>query len=308
MGKFVKKLLIYFLILGVIIGGLNFWYVRTKDHGYEDKFYSVPMQIKYFNLGSSHGLCDFCYDSLQEEAQCFNFGMNSQTLSYDYRLLQQYDENLTEGGVCFIIISYFSFFEDEENRDNFEVKNARYYRFLEPKYIKQYNPEVDICVRYLPVLSSNEDIFSILLKKPSNRNQFELDWQRITSAKEADENAENAIERHIISYKNEGIWTANQEEVDALKNIIMFCHERNIKAVMITPPYLREYNERVPEEFKDYFMEIVNHISDEYGVEYYDYSADGRFQTEYDLFMNADHLNKEGAAEFTQIVWDEIVK
>lgn len=234
--------------------------------------------------------------------------MNSQTLSYDYRLLQQYEEKLTPGGVCFIVISYFSLLEDEENNDNFEAKNARYYKFLDPRYIKQYDLSTDIRVRYFPVLSSNEALIGILTKKPSDVNQFELDWERVANADEAVQNAENAVLRHIGAYEKDGTWSFREEELNALEDIIIFCWERGIKAVMITTPYLQEYNQRVPEEFKNYFTETISRVSMKYGVEYYDYSGDDDFSENYELFMNSDHLNKTGAKKFTGMLWQNFVE
>lgn len=307
MFKFIKKVSLYFLILLVLILILNYHYEQTLAPNYVDKFISVPEQIRLFNLGSSHGLCDFCYDEIEESIQCFNFGMQSQTLSYDYRMLQQYSENI-DGGFGLIVVSYFSLFEEEESQNNFLTKNARYYRFMEPKYIKQYDPIVDLCVRYLPVLSSNENPISIMMKKPDKKNQFEIDWRRTTSQDAAEEDAKGAVERHVFSYRNEEGWRINQEEINALKDMIIFCHKRNIECAMIVVPYLGEYNEKVPKEFKKYFDEVLNAISVKYEVEYYDYSMDERFQGKYEWFMNSDHLNRIGAINFTRILWEDFLE
>ncbi len=98
MGRFLKKIGIYCAVLLIMLVALNYQYKRTLPPDYTDKFQDVPDNICVFNLGSSHGLCSFCYEGLESEGECFNFGMNSQTLSYDYRLLQQYEEKLTPGG------------------------------------------------------------------------------------------------------------------------------------------------------------------------------------------------------------------
>lgn len=305
MTKFLQKILLYFGIMLVLILVLNYRYEQTMPPNYGDKFYSVPEKIEFFNLGSSHGLCDFCYDNIKEKSQCFNFGMQSQTLSYDYRMLQQYDENLVRGGYGFIVVSYFSLFMKEESQDDFLAKNARYYKFMKPEYIKQYNPIIDLCVRYFPVLSSNENPFSILMKKSNKKNQFEMDWQRIVNSDDIKEDAKVAVERHVFSYENEGKWKVNEEEVNALKDIIIFCQERDIKSIIILPPYTDEYNKNIPQEFKEYFINILNVVSKEYGVNYCDYTRDERFVKNYECFMNSDHLNRTGAIKFTEILWEE---
>lgn len=40
---------------------------------------------------------------------------------------------------------------------------------------------------------------------------------------------------------------------------------------------------------------------------YCDYAFDERFMNNYKWFMNADHLNKEGARQFVNILMDEVV-
>ena len=49
-------------------------------------------------------------------------------------------------------------------------------------------------------------------------------------------------------------------------------------------------------------MKIANDTS----VNYYDYSHDDRFYNNLDYFSDSDHLNEEGAAYFTDILWNEV--
>jgi hypothetical protein len=44
------------------------------------------------------------------------------------------------------------------------------------------------------------------------------------------------------------------------------------------------------------------------GARYFDYSLDSRFSNRYDWFMNGDHMNREGAREFVDILNNEIIK
>lgn len=75
-------------------------------------------------------------------------------------------------------------------------------------------------------------------------------------------------------------------------------------------PFLHEYTEAVDkcaEDFYDHFYSIIGQIVWDTGVEYYDYAFDERFVNEYSWFWDADHLNSEGARNFTNILMDEIV-
>ena len=59
-------------------------------------------------------------------------------------------------------------------------------------------------------------------------------------------------------------------------------------------------------DFLEEFNRLVNKIAKKKNVPYYDYAFDNRFDDKYSLFMNADHLNKEGALKFVEILLQEI--
>lgn len=92
--------------------------------------------------------------------------------------------------------------------------------------------------------------------------------------------------------------------------MIEYAKNRGMIPVLITTPYLNEY-EKVIEElgpaFFDDFYGVINKITSSTGVQYFDYLQDNRFSSDYSLFFNTDHLNKKGAGKFTDIVMNEVV-
>lgn len=92
--------------------------------------------------------------------------------------------------------------------------------------------------------------------------------------------------------------------------LIDLCKEKDIRPVLVTPPYLREYTgyiqEQNPAFYRD-FYEKINKIQENTGVEYYDYAMEQRFCKEYDLFADCDHLNLEGAKLFTEIIIHDVM-
>ena len=87
--------------------------------------------------------------------------------------------------------------------------------------------------------------------------------------------------------------------------MILLCREIGAVPVLITTPYLEEYLEEInanAPDFDEEFSAILSPILTETGTVYMDYSADLHFTTRKDLFMNADHLNKEGARQFTNLL------
>lgn len=307
MKKFLLKIVCFCMILLILIGILNLHYINTRPPDYLDKYNNIKTEIEIANVGSSHGLWGFCYEKLEEHYNCFNFAMESQSLSYDYQLLEQYKEHLENGGILFVTLSYFSFFWDEEKQSDFEAKNTRYYRILKSEYIKNYSFMNDICYHYFPVLGSQEGILKILTRKSQGKNIGLENWERTAEELDVWKNAAAAVERHITSNRNSaGELMRNPNEVAALYKIINLCEEKNLRVILITTPYLQEYNEQVPADCLENFHAIIREIQRETSVEYYNYANDIRFTDDYQLFMNSDHLNKKGAMKFTSILWEEV--
>ena len=128
MKNFIMKIISYLFFLVVIITVISFFYnQKHKSIGHEiDKFLMVPNGIKICNLGSSHGKRDYNYDDIKDEYTCFNFGISSQSLSYDERIVETYYDKIDRGGVVIIPISYFSILGiNETDTSNFKKKNAR---------------------------------------------------------------------------------------------------------------------------------------------------------------------------------------
>ena len=175
MKRFLIKLTVLVLIMVLIFTGYDAAYRRICDidpsKNDEYKFRNVPNGIQICNFGSSHGKDDFNYAAWQDEYTSFNFALVMQTASYDYRILQQYIGHLAKDAVVFIPISYFTFGWDEESKDDFRSKNERYYSFLEPEYIKDYDVITAIGIKhFLPLL---DDPTSVIRKIRNSLNNTE---------------------------------------------------------------------------------------------------------------------------------------
>lgn len=305
MKKFLTTLILYGSILALLVCGINAWYLvmDQSDDYWTNKFKTVPRHIQVCNFGSSHGLYSFNYEDMEEELTCFNFALASQSLSYDYRILQQYQDRLDEGCLVFIPVSYFSFFGVEETQEaEFPSKNKQYYDFLPPKFIKDYDFTTHLLERYFPSLDAYETLPAVLFTGRKSSNE-EI-WSRSAEDIDVLTDAAQAYQRHLVEEKldEQGKRRQNQEEIEALRQIIILCQEKNAVPVLVTTPYLREYLEEVETNSPDFYGEfygIIDAIVQETGADYLNCAADPRFIDQKDLFMNADHLNKEGARQFT---------
>lgn len=317
MKKFIKNVLILTVIISFITGGINYAYMHhsinygTMGECRNDAAYivNVPDKIQICNFGNSHGYYGFNYDAYCDDFICFNFSLPSQTMSYNYRILQNFQENIETDAVVFICISYTSFFGmDETESEDFLSKNKRYYHFLDKQYIKEYDARTNLFVNYFPALSTDAmDLF----KTTIGINQVKDYWQSTTSGDAALSHGLRRYESHVacnVDYNGKRI--INEDEISALYEMIYLCKTIGATPILITTPYLSEYTDPVLESdpgFYDDFYEIIGTIINETDVEYFDYQFDDRFSSNYSYFFNSDHLNKEGAKKFTDILMQEIV-
>jgi hypothetical protein len=265
------------------------------------KFKNVPEHIQIANVGSSHGECGFDYSNVSYQG--FNFGLSSQLYLYDYLILKQYINKFDKNAILLIPISYFQI---TRIKTDFKNQRARYYRFLAKEFMDFYSIKEKILFTYIPVLSAG------------NTFKFIIKDQPIVP--------ENKIESDLIEYcnKKHRQWTTN-DEVDnvfeagekgfsdntfILRQIVEFCYANEIQPVLITTPITSILNKIYAEKspgFFDTFYRFTRELQEAYpGLPYFDYSHDSRFEYDFLLFRDGDHLNTAGAQKFTSIVISDL--
>lgn len=295
----------------LLLSGLYKYMERNKVSNYYDetKFFNVPYNIQISNFGSSHGVYGFDYRNHTKNYTTFNFALISQTLSYDYLILKQYEDHFEDNGIMFIVISNFSFGYDEETEPDFNSKNSRYYRFLSPQNIKQFDWKQYYFAPFIlgpnSVLSEIKTNILNLFKK--NKNQYEDLYEKGGVNFDYEKDAEATYKRHIHVDKN-GKIIILQKEVDALYGIINICKKHNIKPILVTTPYRSEYNNKYSEKFYQQLHETISSICHKAHVEYHDYSHDPIFAKSYKYNRNADHLTPAGAVVFTDKLFKELIE
>lgn len=313
MKRFLAKVLLLFFLVFASVALINFIYVnRTKNSNIDNikKFNIMPDQIQICNLGSSHGEYGYNYCDWDKKYKCFNFGLSSQSLSYDYRLLKYYGDHINKGTIVFITVSYFILFgKDETECAYFDSMNRRYYSILPDKLIKKYDFSTDVMINYFPSLSV---LPTVMIKSIISGPPFLDDrWKNNTDSIDLAKDANSAFERHLLVDKldSNGNRIENKKEINALNDIIVFCQKKGAIPILITPPFLAEYTDLVKTDktFYSDFYSIVHEISNRTGTDYYDFALDKRFANQHAWFMNADHLNEEGARNFVNILMKDIV-
>ena len=318
MKKFFIRITVYVSIIAAITLAVNICYICVDP---EYNSMNVPENIQICNFGSSHGQRGFNYEDFKGRYICSNFGLSSQSLLYDYRILKHYQNNLQPDAAVFIVLSYFSFFGSPEfEGKDFFSKNKRYYRFLPPELILQYDWKTDLYVNYFPCLSPSGLV--VFMKNilgidrdakifEDNFNLYDKGWNIVTDAHNAALDAPAAYSRHIETrFDGSGRRLRRQEAFDAVYGMIGLCRQLGARPILVTVPYMREYTDTIrknaPEFFSDFYA-VIEEIQRKTGAEYYDYAFDERFCGNYSLFINSDHMNREGARRFTNTLLREVL-
>ena len=298
MKVFIRNCSAYLCIMALVLFVISriFDYRNQDDVDGTFKFRSVPSNIQIENMGSSHGKYSFSYEGISDE-NCFNFGLSSQTLSYDYNILNEYISHMDDNSILFIVVSYFSFYKDEETESDFHSKNLRYYEILSPQNIKDYSIFDDYIY----------DWFSVMAPSKRHISTIANAFLGIKPQRSNDELNKEIVEGSVSGWQA-NVGTINEKEVSAVYDIIELCRENNITPILITTPYLSEYTDRATQDFLDDWYGIINKIQSDCGVLYWDYSKDATFSSSYEYFMDYFHLNEEGAKVFTKMVLDRVVK
>ncbi len=295
---------------------LNIPYREIDDAKYMD-MWNLRMlgnqinDVEIANVGSSHGAYDFIYDGLTEDGySCFNFGSVSQTYQYDLALLKEYGSHLDEGCVVFIPVSYFSFNNETVNESEAQALSVKYYHFLSPKNVPDYDLYTDIVTTRLPILSAGEDLLKLLPVFSPSLKVLAAEEESDTGSAEMDEAAvaefaNRAAMRFDRHFNNKETLFLPERETQLL-SLIDYCKKHGLTPVLITTPFSVYYNNPVPEDFLDRFYGTINRIASDTNVSYYDYSHDARFGENLTYFSDSDHLNAEGAAYFMEIIAEEV--
>lgn len=120
-------------------------------------------------------------------------------------------------------------------------------------------------------------------------------------------NIENRIKKQVVILKEQKNFDFNLE---ILEKIITFCKKYNIKIILLTTPFQREYNNFFKEELLEKnFYKVINKIVDKYEIDYFDFSKDYKNFDKKIYFENYDydHLSLEGSKKFIKILNKKLI-
>lgn len=306
------EIILFLFILLLVFILLNILYKKTNH--YKNSIYQlqkfingVPDELEIVNTGSSYAR--YAFDYTISNLKGFNFGLQPQSLSYDYRLLQQYNQKMKKGCIVLITLPNLVFGFLDYNNDQ---ANTKYYYFLDHKNIIGFTKWKLFNRIVFPLLSNPKNVFRIFIDVP-----LLTQYEQVENFMTKEQVYADAIARVEGWKKQFNLYSTIETDLpkelinmfkkttNLLNEIIEYCLRKKFKPVIVIPPTSAIINNLLSEKFmKKVLYDNIN-MANKRDIPVLDYLYDERFQDE-TLYINSDMLNKAGRERFTCVVIDDL--
>lgn len=317
---FVLGLWLLLNILGYVadrIAPLSVWYERAeKDY---TNLIKQKDTIQAVSLGNSHS----------EAIDFDTLGVRGQTLARagaDLLEVERYAASVVDSlpglETVFITLPYYAFSWDNSTRNNTQILRIELYAML-PIWKAVEGDGGNLVLGKLhrvtrlmsvarpdhwhDVIYSEVDFSTLFSNSP------EFDAVSVETSKSCPHLTPVEQERHAqeIAGKNVASSRAmantrqglSEDAFEALADTVEHLQGKGVRVILYTPPYYEAYTTHFVDQGSDIIVQMhqaVRRLQEEYQVEYYDFSKDPNLTTQYELFVNSDHLNDCGAKAFSE--------
>jgi hypothetical protein len=298
MKKFIKYILLFSLPV-VLFLLLAEWYCQTQTTFVVKKKYleNNINTIETLILGSSHSQNGINPEYFKSNSCNLAFG--GQPISIDYFLLTKYLNRMKNLKTVVFEISPHRFYNEFNTQD----WNGHVYANLYGIYYKNESFSVK---NYSFVLSDVKyfstiflDNFNPTIHKPKlNKYGFMVnDFHDRFSKLNNDTLKIRKTFKMNHKFENQKNFKLN---ASFLAKISKECSDKKVKLVFITTPFYDTYASHIPLEASRQVQKLVNSISHNNNIPYFDFSKSKRFTLR--DFKNDNHLNPNGAQKFSLIM------
>lgn len=276
------RILLFYLLVR------NIYLILKRKIKIKKKYKYNIKNIVSINIGSSHS--DLAFRSLKSKKNHLNLAHTSQTLYYDELLLQNFKKDIVKNKdlICFLTLSYFSLYSPKLWKKE-DIEN--YYDSLKISYFEKENKIFVFLYRYFPIIYKNFTKLKKSIIKENKKN-----------------NIESRIKKHIHILKEQKYLKFN---IQTLEKIILFCNENDIRLILLTTPFKKEYNKYFSEELlTNNFYNEIKKIKNKYKIQYFDFSKDYKNFSEDSYFedYDYDHLSLKGSKKFIEVLNERLNK
>lgn len=293
-GLFVLPVIALAILLEVLLRSIPNDY-RLKQE-YLDAHAS---EIETLILGSSHSF--YGLDPEYFNMNTFNASHISQSLSYDYAILEKYEDQLTNLKTLIVPISYFTFFETLESGPE-AWRNKNYAIYYDISLVNSLWDYSEALRNRLDVNAERLDNYYI--KKQPALTSSPLGWginYEVSSKVDPDKMGVNTAEKHSVALDSEEVLDITKQNEKLLRSIQEWCVINNVKLILFTPPAYTSYTESLNADqlalSLDYIGQICSNTSN---CEYQNFLNNLLFTKE--DFYDPDHLSHSGAKKLSRLI------
>lgn len=287
-------MLLFFIVpilIGITVSELLLRNI-PNDYSYKSKYLDKNAQkIETLFLGSSHFYSGV--NPIFISSKSFNAAHSSQSLDFDLKILEKYNDEWDSLKIIVVPVDYFSLYSKlETGIEAWRVKNYSLYYGILSDYKVENNTEV-----FNTKFKANFD--RIQQYYFNGKNEIicsDLGWGLNYNSKNNKDlkiSGKTAAKRHTA--KNKDYFNEN---VAVLNRIIEFAKNKNCTVIFVTTPAHMAYVSNLnATQLNSTVTEIRNLAKLNKNVRYLNMLTDSSFVNE--DFYDADHLNEIGAKKFS---------
>lgn len=301
MKLFIKKLCFFLALLLVLDFGVGKVFdilrVNAKNGStYQNEFIANECAPDILILGSSRASHHYAPDVITENLgqSCYNAGKDGCGIILEYVRFSMITERKKTRIVIYDVVPKFDYLV--EDADDY----SKYISQLKPYYNKATVQEV------MQIVSTPENNF---LSKVSSLYRYNsrvvpLVADSIIDRKEVEPNGFSPLSGVMETTEKETLSTS-ENKVDAtkwafLEKLIQDCEKNGITLIFVVSP---EYCGELSEEYSP-----IQELAGKYNIPFWNYIGYAEISKNNTLFQDRTHMNKDGAAKYSEIIADELKK
>lgn len=299
-GLFIVPIIALAILMEVLLRAI------PNDYSLKREYMNTnAVEVETLILGSSHSF--YGLDPDYFSANTFNASHISQSLSYDYAILEKYKDQLTNLKTLVLPISYFTFFETLESGPE-AWRNKNYAIYYDISLVNSVWDYSEILRNKFNV--NTERLISYYLKKQPSITSSSLGWgmnYKANNKINLDEDGFTTAKKHSMALDNKDLRAITTLNKGLLKNIQEWCEAENVKLFLFTPPAYTSYVENLNTNQLSISLDYINEVcKDSLNCEYQNFLNNPVFTKE--DFYDADHLSHSGAKKLSRLINEWITK
>lgn len=305
MKLYLKKTL--FFIAPIVLGALIFEILLNQipnDYEFKKKYLDQNVaEIETLIFGSSHTFAGLRPEYIDGHA--FNVAIGGQSLEYDYKIFEKYQDNFKNLKTIIVAVSYPTLWFRLNKHERASALVFNYEKYYDIKYTNR-NKNFYLESFNRPLKNNAKMIIHYYIKKKSLRLSDEFGWGKNFKNLDFKRSARIQTKRQYIRDLNSNRnMEVMQESIEILNDMILWGKENDVNVLLLTTPTHHYYHNNLNEEQIEKTASVATELATKHdNCLYLNVLKDDRFQD--DDFRDAHHMSFSGAEKLSKLVNQKI--